>query len=68
MLLIIGVASIINPITYNIKYNIDMAILISGTILLALFPVIPPKNEMNRGNGLVYLAFYAMYMVILFNT
>lgn len=67
MLLIIGVASVINPITYNLKYNIDMAILIAGTILLSLFPVIPPKNEMNRGNGLVYLAFYAMYLVILFN-
>lgn len=67
MLLIIGVASVINPITYNLKYNIDMAILIAGTILLALFPVIPPKNEMNRGNGLVYLVFYAMYLVILFN-
>lgn len=67
MLLIIGVASVINPITYNLKYNIDMAILIVGTILLSLFPVIPPKNEMNRGNGLVYLVFYAMYLVILFN-
>lgn len=67
MLLIIGTASLINPITYNLKYNIDMAILIAGTLLLALFPVIPPKNEMNRGNGLVYLAFYAMYLAILFN-
>lgn len=67
MLLIIGVASAIKPITYNLKYNIDMAILIVGTLLLALFPIIPPKNEMNRGNGLIYLAFYAIYMVILFN-
>ena len=68
MLLIIGTASIINPITYNIKYNIDMTVLIAGTVLLSLFPIIPPKNEMNRGNGLVYLIFYVMYMVILFNT
>lgn len=67
MLLIIGTASMINPITYNFKYNIDMAILIVGTLLLSLFPIIPPKNEMNRGNGIIYLAFYAIYMVILFN-
>lgn len=67
MLLIIGVASMINPILYNFKYNVDMAILIAGTLLLALFPIIPPKNEMNRGNGLIYLAFYAIYMLILFN-
>lgn len=67
MLLIIGTASVINPITYNLKYNIDMAILIAGTLLLSLFPIIPPKNEMNRGNGSIYLVFYAIYMIILFN-
>lgn len=50
MLLIIGVAATISPITYNINYNIEMIILLLATILLALFPMIPPKNEMNRPN------------------
>lgn len=67
MLLIIGVASLINPISYNITYNIDMIMLILGMILLSLFPIIPPKNEMNRLNGLVYLFFYAIYLVVLFS-
>lgn len=44
MLLIIGVASLINPIIYNVTYNIEMIILILGTILLSLFPIIPPKK------------------------
>lgn len=68
MLLIIGVASFINPITFNIKYNIDMAILFLGTSLLALFPIIPPKNEMSKFNGIIYLVFYVVYLVILCNT
>lgn len=66
MLLIIGVSSLINPIFYNISYNIDMAMLIIGIILLSLFPIIPPRNKMNRPNGFIYLIMYAIYMAILF--
>lgn len=66
MLLIIGVSSIINPITYNISYNKDLIILIVGTLILALFPIIPPKNEMSRMNGLIYFFLYAGYMASLF--
>lgn len=66
MLLIIGTSAIINPIIYNTKYNVEMVILILGTILLSLFPIIPPKNEMNRPNGTIYLIGYIIYMIILF--
>ena len=66
MLLIIGVAASINPILYSTTYNIEMIILIFGTILLSLFPIIPPKNEMNRSNGIIYLISYVGYLVLLF--
>lgn len=66
ILLIIGVSSFISPLTYNITYNIQMAILIIATIVLSLFPLIPPKNEMSRNNGIVYLIMYLIYMGILF--
>lgn len=62
MLLIIGVSALIKPIIYNVSYNIDMIILFWGTLLLALFPIIPPKNKMNRSNGAVYLSLYILYM------
>lgn len=62
MLLIIGVSSLITPISYNITYNLDMIILFWGTLLLALFPLIPPKNKMNRSNGAIYLTLYILYM------
>lgn len=66
MLLIIGVSSMISPIKYNLSYNTDMIFLTIGVLLLALFPVIPPKNKMTRWNGIVYLYMYVAYMVSLF--
>lgn len=66
MLLIVGVSSIITPITYNLSYNKDLIILTTGTLILALFPIIPPKNKMSRMNGLTYLLLYIAYMVGLF--
>ena len=66
MLLIIGVSAMIKPIVYNTSYNMDMIFLIVGTIILSLFPIIPPKNKMSRGNGLVYVLIYVGYLVSLF--
>lgn len=62
MLLIIGVAAVINPLAYNVSYNLDMTFLIAATAILAIFPTIPPKNEMSRSNGICYLIMYAAYM------
>lgn len=67
MLLIIGVSSIINPITYNLTYNVEMTILIFGTIILSIFPIIPPKNKMDRLNGITFLMLYVVYIGLLFN-
>ena len=62
MLLIIGVAAFINPINYNFSYNMDLTILVIATLILALFPVIPPKNEMSRTNGIIYFLMYVGYI------
>ena len=66
ILLILGVSSVIKPITFNSSYNMDLSILCISTVILALFPIIPPKNEMSRMNGLVYVILYAAYLGILF--
>lgn len=62
MLLIIGVSALIKPIYYNMSYNLDMIVLFWGTLLLVLFPIIPPKNKMSRSNGAVYFSLYMLYM------
>ena len=66
MLLIIGVSALIKPITYNLSYNIDMYIAMIAAFVLFLFAYIPPKNQMSRMNGIVYLSIYIIYMVTLF--
>jgi len=66
MLLIIGVSSIISPITYNTTYNVEMSLLILATIILSIFPIIPPKNKMDRLNGFAFLLLYVVYLGILF--
>lgn len=66
ILLIVGVSSFINPISYNITYNIQLIILLISTMLLSVFSIIPPKNEVSRFNGIIYLVMYAVYLIILF--
>ncbi len=66
ILLIIGVSAFITPITYNFSYNFDFSVLIASSIILAIFPFIPPKDKMSRSNGIVYLFIYVSYLTILF--
>ena len=68
ILLIIGISCLISPITYNFTYNTQIGVLLFATILLSLFSVIPPKNEMSRLNGVLYLIIYIIYTVFLFIT
>lgn len=67
MLLIIGTSALINPIIYNMAYNMDFIALIIATFALFLFTFIPPKNVMTRTNGLIYLLMYGGYITMLFN-
>ena len=66
MTFIIGIASLIKPITYNIEYNSDLLIFLGAGVLLFLFQYIPPKNMVSKRNGVMYLICYVLYMVKMF--
>lgn len=66
VLFIMGVSAVIAPLQYNFTYNVQFVILAIASIVLALFPIIPPKNKMSRANGIVYLLMYCIYIGILF--
>lgn len=66
MTLIIGVSSLIHPITFNFEYNLDIAIMLGAGLMLFLFQYIPPKNMMSKRNGAMYLICYILYMIELF--
>lgn len=65
MLLIIGTSALIKPIIYNVSYNMDLVFILVATFILAIFPMIPPKNKMTRMNGSVYVILYIVYIVTL---
>ena len=61
--LIIGISAVLCPIKYSIHYNFDIAILLSGTILFAIFPYIGKKHYMTRINGMIFIAIYSIYII-----
>ena len=63
MLLIIGVSAIIKPITYNVTYNSQMAILFIGMIMITIFPFIKPKDNLSRLEGLACVLLYIFYII-----
>lgn len=65
ILFIIGASALIKPIVYNMSYNIDMIFVFLSTIILGIFPLLPPKNKMSRWNGIVFVLIYAIYIVTL---
>ena len=67
MAFIIGTAGLIHPMSYNIAYNFEIVLLVLASIILALFPVIPPRNRMSRRNGITYLVLYITYTILLLN-
>ena len=67
MTFIIGIASFIKPIVFNIYYNTDLIILFISGIVLFLFQYIPPKKMLSKSNGLMYLSAYLLYMIHMFH-
>ncbi len=63
MLMIIGIASIIKPIEYNITYNFQMIILLIGILFMLIFPFLKPKNKLSRWKGLVFIILYLVYLL-----
>lgn len=66
LLLIIGVSAFLHPLSYNPTYNIQIGILMAAMIILAIFPLLPPKDKMSRKDGIMYLAMYGGYLNLLF--
>lgn len=68
MLLIIGVSSIISPISYNVTYNSQMTILFIGMTMMTIFPFLKPKDTLSRIEGLACIFLYIFYLLALLKT
>lgn len=65
LLFILGVSSIITPISYSLSYNTDFLLLIFVSFLLLAFAYLGRKNTMTRLNGVIYLLIYSGYIAYL---
>lgn len=65
LLFILGVSSIITPISYSLSYNTDFLLLIFVSFLLLAFAYFGRKNTMTRLNGIIYLLIYSGYIAYL---
>lgn len=61
--LILGVSSLIRPIEYNINFNLDLGILVLGTIFLFTAMFTGRKRKLDRWEAGLLLAVYIGYTV-----
>lgn len=61
ILLILSVSSFINPISYNQKFNLDILILIGGTIFLFMAMFTGKRKRLDRWESSLLLGFYLIY-------
>ncbi|MCC5935792.1 MAG: calcium/sodium antiporter [Lunatimonas sp.] len=65
ILLILSLSSLISPIAYNPKFNLDLYILIGGTVFLLFAMRAGKRRVLDRWEGGVLLFFYVAYTVYL---
>lgn len=65
ILMILGLSSVIRPLSYNPQYNIDIYLVSAGTIVLLLAMFTSKRKVLDRWEAAVLLAGYLAYMVYL---
>lgn len=65
ILLILSISSFINPIAYNSNFNLDIYILIGGTIFLLMAMLTGRRKKLDRWEAAILLSFYVSYTVYL---
>ncbi|MCU4163781.1 calcium/sodium antiporter [Carboxylicivirga caseinilyticus] len=61
ILLILSISSIIRPIEYNPKFNIDLLILIGGTVFLLTSMLTGQRKKLDRWEAGILFGFYLLY-------
>lgn len=61
VLLILGLTSVIHPVTVTMDNIIDLVILIAVSLMIMIMAI--PKKRLNRGCGVIAIAVYIVYMV-----
>ncbi len=65
LLFILSISSMISPIDYNPKFNLDISILIGGTIFLLAAMLTGHRKKLDRWEAGILFGFYMLYTVFL---
>jgi cation:H+ antiporter len=65
VLLILAISSLIKPIEYNHKFNIDLFILIGGTVFLLISMLTGKRKKLDSWEAGILLGFYLIYTIYL---
>lgn len=60
---ILGVGSVVNPLSYSHNFNPDMILLVFGTILLFFAMFTGSRKKLDRWESLLFILMYIAYMV-----
>ena len=63
VLLVMGVPAMIAPIPYDAAYNIDLGLLAVFSVVLVGFCYVGRRHTITRGQGLVFVMAYLVYIV-----
>ena len=66
LFLTLGIAAMINPLSFSINFLNDLVLLMFSTALVWLFNYIGKKNTITRFKGVILLAVFTFYMYTLF--
>lgn len=61
ILLVVPISGLLNPIVYNSNFDIDIYILISGTVFIIGALAFSKTKKITRWHGLILLCFYLIY-------
>ncbi len=65
VLWILGISSLIRPLTFSTALNIDLFVAIFSTVLLFIFMFVGRKQGLDRKEGLVFVLLYVIYLAFL---
>ncbi|HUV76688.1 MAG TPA: calcium/sodium antiporter [Desulfobacterales bacterium] len=62
---VLGISSILKPLPFQARNNLDIGVVILSSLLLFLFMFTGKKRSLDRWEGAVFLVLYAAYIVFL---
>lgn len=65
ILLILSISAFIKPISYNSNFNLDIAILLGGTLFLFIAMFTGKRKKLDRWEAALLLGFYLVYTIYL---